>query len=582
MKAQEDRRQKPIVCPTETHGVQFELVRHFLGRMFDGEWGAPGQWQNIAVGAVSLLLPAGILLVREGYLDPRAAMKYRALAAHAATLRAAAIADELSLMTLVFCITGLVALLEWQSLFPSGRDYLALAGKPIRSRQIFAARFLSVLIFSTGIIAAMNLLPSIIAPMEFTGRWQQNTSFLFHMGAQAMASGLACFFVFFAILALQGILLNVLPARWFATVSVYVQGALIAVLLLGGLYSWSIKEWQPATIARLSEFGAWLPPVWFTALHESLIGDGSVFFGAMTARALDATGIALVLSILTYLLSYRRYRKLLLETPVQLTAPRVRRFSLLRLLARNPQQEAVMQFMAKTLARSRSHRIIWLAYIGGAVAIMLNSSIVDGAVFARHGGLKALRFLVLFWPLACSVVIVSGFRHVMAVPSELRANWMFQITESLGRKQWMQAVERFVMLYAVAPVYVVLAPISIYVLGFNMTLRMTILQVLVSLFIFEIKFHSWQQLPFTCSYRPGQRPLVAVLGGYFAVLCVIIPIVSFMIAAAAEIPILYPVYLIWFTFDYVWARKLRRDGWGDSKLLYEDLPDTVLHLGLES
>lgn len=560
----------------ETRGTQFELVRHFLGRMFDGEWGSPGQWKNIGIGAVSLLLPAGVLLIREGYLDSAAAAKYRTLASNATALRAASIADELSLITLVFCITGLIALLEWSSLFPSGRDYLALAGKPVRSRQVFAARFLSVLIFSSGLIAAMNLLPSLVTPAEFG----QHAAFGHAAAMQFAASGLACFFVFFAILALQGVLLNVLPGRWFATASVYAQGALIAVLLLGGLYSWSIKEWPPGTIAKLPQFGAWLPPVWFTGLHEQLTGDPNPFYAAMASRALMVSSAAAALSVLTYLISYRRYRRLLLETPVEVAAPRVHRLSLLRLLARNPQQEAVMQFMAKTLSRSRSHRIIWLAYIGGAIAIMLNSSIVDGALFARHGGLKALRFMVLFWPLACSVVIISGFRHVMAVPSELPANWMFRITESLGRKQWMQAVERFVILYAVAPVYLLLAPVSVTVLGWGMTLRMTVLQVLVSLFIFEVRFHSWQQLPFTCSYRPGQRPLVAVLGGYFAVLCVVIPIVSFMIAAAAEIPVLYPVYLVWFGFDYLWARKLRRDGWGEARLLYEDLPETVLDLGL--
>ena len=41
-----------------------------------------------------------------------------------------------------------------------------------------------------------------------------------------MASCLACFFVFFAILALQGVLLNVLPANLFARLQVFVQGAL--------------------------------------------------------------------------------------------------------------------------------------------------------------------------------------------------------------------------------------------------------------------------------------------------------------------------------------------------------------------
>ncbi len=555
----------------ETHGVQFELVRHFLGRMFDGDWGAPGQWRNLLIGAISLVLPAGVLLVREGYLDPRAASKYRVLAGHADALRAAGIADELSLITLLFCVTGLVALLEWPALFPSRRDYLALAGKPILSRQIFTARFITILLFSSALIGAMNLLPSIIAPIEFPGQG--------HRTAQAEASCLACFSVFFGIVAMQGLLLNLLPARWFARVSIYVQGALIAILLLGGLYSWSIKEWQPSTIARLPEFGAWLPPVWFTALHETLIGDASPFYAQMAARAFTGSGIAALLSVVTYLISYRRFRKLLLETRVEVAAPRARRFSLIRVLSRSPQQEALMEFMAKTMARSRGHRILWLAYIGGAIAIMLNSSIIDGAIFARHGGLKATRFLVLFWPLACSVVMLTGIRHVLSVPSELGANWMFQITESLGRKQWMQATERFVMLYAVAPLYLVLMPVSIYVLGWAMALRMTVLQIMVSLFIFEIRFNSWQQLPFACSYRPGQRPLVVTLGGYLAVLCVVIPIVSVMIAAAAEIPFLYPIYLVWFTFDFLWARRLRREGWGDSKLLYEDLPDAY-DLGL--
>lgn len=107
----------------ETHGVQFELVRHFLRRMFDGEWSSmPGQWRSAAIGAFSLFLPAGILLVREGALDPKYASKYRllAVAAGPAGLRAAAIADELALVTLLICVTGLMALLEWQSLFPAG------------------------------------------------------------------------------------------------------------------------------------------------------------------------------------------------------------------------------------------------------------------------------------------------------------------------------------------------------------------------------------------------------------------------------------------------------------------------------
>ncbi|MGB9455986.1 MAG: hypothetical protein WCB12_08090 [Bryobacteraceae bacterium] len=165
-----------------------------------------------------------------------------------------------------------------------------------------------------------------------------------------------------------------------------------------------------------------------------------------------------------------------------------------------------MDFMAKTLARSRTHRLLWLVYLGAALAVVLNSSIIDEAILVRGGGWnKALRFLVLFWPLACSVVILNGFRHVLSIPAELRANWIFQITESQGRTEGASAVERFVMAYAIAPIYLIVFPVQGYVLGWGMATRLTILQVLISLSIFELLFQSWQKLPFTCSHLPGQN-----------------------------------------------------------------------------
>jgi hypothetical protein len=102
---------------------------------------------------------------------------------------------------------------------------------PVRPRQIFIARFATVLLFSTALVVVMNLLPSIVAPLEFGGRWQKNPSLAVNIGAQAVSSGLGCFFVLFAIVALQGVLLNLLPVRLFARVSVYVQAGLIGAAL---------------------------------------------------------------------------------------------------------------------------------------------------------------------------------------------------------------------------------------------------------------------------------------------------------------------------------------------------------------
>ena len=563
----------------ETRGTTFELVRHFVARLFDGEWSSTaGQWQTVAASAFALLLPAGVLLVRSGSADQDRYLRLSKLASPE-PFRAAALSDELALLTLVFAVTALMAAIQWQSLFPARRDHFALAGLPVSARQIFTARFLSIFLLAVALVVAMNLLPSVLAPLEFSGRWQKNPSLWLNIEAQAASSSLGCFFVLFAIVALQGVMVNVLPPRWFARVSVYVQATLIAAAVLAGLFSWSMRDGTADRLAQLPQFGAWLPPVWFTGMHERLLGDSDLFFAAMARRGLLALLAAVLLALFSYAACYRRYRALLIEAPVILEEAGSRRWSVLRLLARHPQQQAILEFMAKTLARSRAQRVIWLAYVGAAVGIVINSSLID-ARFSGAGTQSVLTFLVLYWPVATSVVLLSGFRHVLRIPAELPANWVFQLTESLGRREWMSAVERFILGYAIVPVYLLVFPLAVYSEGWWMALRMTSLQVLVSLTIFELLFYSWQQLPFACSYTPGKRPLILILGAYFGVLAAAVPAVSLSIRAGSEFLELYAVYLAFFGGIWIWARLRRRDGWGEAKLLYEDLPEGVTDLGI--
>lgn len=550
----------------QTHDARFELVRHFLARMLDGEWSSTrGQWQNVGIGVLTLALPASMLMMRSGSLS-QSKLRLLANLADPAPLRAAHMANELALLTLLFTVMGLVALIQWQNFFPTRRDYLALAGLPVRSSQIFLARFAAVLLFSSTLVVAMNLLPSLTAP---------------HRTAQAAATGLGCFFVLFAIVALQGVMLNLLSANLFARVSSYVQGALIGILILTGLYSWAIRDWPQPLIEKLPVFGTWLPPVWFAGLYQQLSGNADPFLQRMAARGLIAIGAAAALTLVSYVVSYRRYRKLLLEAPVHLEVPSRRQWSLFRLIAANPQQEAVMQFMAKTLTRSRAHRLIWLAYVAAAVGVMLNSSLIDGAMLARsREWSKILKFMLLFWPLGVSVVLLSGLHHVLRVPSELAANWIFRSTESLGRKEWMSAVERFVMLYGVAPIYVLLFPLAVYMLGWPVACRMTVQQVLVSLTIFDVLFNDWQQLPFTCSYTPGKRPLSMLVATWFFVLAMLVPLMALMIRALSEFMSVFLIYFPAFAAIWIWAHRRRRQGWGESKILYEDIPGDMPNLGI--
>jgi hypothetical protein len=198
--------------------------------------------------------------------------------------------------------------------------------------------------------------------------------------------------------------------------------------------------------------------VWFVGLHECLLGDRNQLFAALADRAVAGFAAAILLAAACYVISYKRYRTLLLESPAELSVPRVRQWNIVRLPARKPRQEALMQFMCTTMARSHLHRLMAAAYAGVTAAIVLNSSLLASSALKWSAGwLAALQFAALFWPIAMSVITIPGFRHILATPIELRANWIFQISESQCRADWMAAVERFVIAFAIAPIYLLIS-----------------------------------------------------------------------------------------------------------------------------
>jgi hypothetical protein len=286
----------------------------------------------------------------------------------------------------------------------------------------------------------MNLLPTLVAPFEFSGRWAIDPSIWMALIAQAIAGAGACIFIFFGLVAIQGLILNLAPARWYGRLSLWVQGLLAGALLLVGLRLWAVREWPLETVRRIPEFAAWWPPVWFVGVREHLLGNQDPFWNAMASRGVVALSAVVTLALALYLVSYGRYRKLLLEGPSRDAGAHARRWSLLNLLSRDPQQRAILHFMATTLARSRTHRAIWLAYIGGAAAVLINSSIVDGALMLARRRQAGFGFLLLFWPLACTTILLPGLRHAMSIPSELRALWFFRPRVAEGRLACMRAV----------------------------------------------------------------------------------------------------------------------------------------------
>ncbi len=562
----------------ETRSPLFELFRHFFSTMFDSEmFSVRGQWRTVAINAFALALPAGMVL-----LDPNTAGRYRRLSLLPTPegFRTSLFADEISLLTLLFSISGLFGLLQWQSLFPNRRDYFAFAAMPVRDCEIFGARFASVIAFTLMLVGALNLMPSFGVPFQYAGHWQQ-ASYLQNVVAQAVCSGLGCLCVLFAIVALQGLLLNLLPGRLFIRFSTFIQAVLVAAFFLAAISSWVIGSWRNEIFELAANFGQSFPSVWFAGLYQWLVGSRDAFSIAMATRAIAAFVFAFVLMISVYILSYRRYRRLLVESPVQESMYRSGTWSMLNLLSGDARKLAIIHFIGKTLTRSRQHRLIFLAYFAAAAAIVINSSLATAAAQKWVGNWRqTLGFACLFWPLATSAILLAGLRHVFRIPVELSANWIFQLSEHEGRVAWMAALSRFVVAGVLLPMHLIFLALALIPLGAPLALKMTLLQVLVSLTAFELLFQNWQQLPFACSYVPGKKSLMMILSGWLAVLGFVVPVLSIFIATVAQISELFLFGVVLLGGIWIWARRYRRDGWEINPLSYQDQPETLLSLGI--
>ena len=556
----------------ETHGPRFELLRHFIAHMFDSEISPGREWSRVIVGVLSLALPLGMLLIDQPRdpvgLSPEA-------------LRELAIVDEVAMLTFLMAATGILALLAWQSLFPSRRDYLAFAGMPVRSRHVFGARFLSITMVAVAVSVAMSLLPSVLTPRSFSTRISPGDSLVAQMLARALAAEVATLTMFFAMTALQGVLINALPAHWFKRVSGYAQGVLIAVFFITGLQSWTILGWRQEAHAALRGWASWTPPVWFAGLHHAMSGSHDPFYRAMANRAMAAAAGAILLAVLMYLLAFRRYRALLLESPDQVSSNRDRRWSLMRMIAREPRREAILQFMAKVFSSSRIHRLTLMGYAGGGLAVMINAVLILGvAGKAGEGWHHKLQFIVLYWPIGLTFIALAAVRHAFLIPVDWSSNWIFRLNESQGRRQWMSAVERFVTVFVIAPILLLNLPFAASAFGWPGALRIVAFQALIALGAFEALFNSWQQLPFTCTYVPGKKPLAGLLAGWFAVLGLGVPTLARIVGALSGMWQVFAVYFALFCAVYVWLRRRRRFAWGDAALIYEDRGEEVASLGI--
>jgi hypothetical protein len=288
---------------------------------------------------------------------------------------------------LMMSLIGLLTAFKWPALFPNWRDYRALGALPLRARQIFLAKLLALLMVAAAALILLNAIPSAAFPALTASRWAFPGP---RVKAYALASTAACAFFFFGLVALQGVLLNLLRPRAFGRVTGYLQGLLVALMLVLAVLSFSIQP-RIANLRIEPAWSRWVPPVWFLGLCQAVSADPDPAMRALASRALFALLAAAVLALSAYLLSYHRHRALLIEGASGPAKDR-RPSRLLALLSPQPRQLAVIGFMLQTLLRSSHHRMILMGYGGVAFAVVLSTWLGLGS-FVAPGRLLAAGFV---------------------------------------------------------------------------------------------------------------------------------------------------------------------------------------------
>ena len=142
-------------------------------------------------------------------------------------------------------------------------------------------------------------------------------------------------------------------------------------------------------------------------------------------------------------------------------------------------------------------------YLGVALALILSGfvgSASDGATLAA--GQPTV--LLLSIPLVFSFFALIGLRVLFAVPIELSANWVFQMTELDDKTGYLQGTRNALIVIGLVPLALVTLPAYWVLWGPAAAIGHTLLWVLLGLLLVEALLTAFSKVPFTCSYVPGR------------------------------------------------------------------------------
>ncbi|MFC2165477.1 hypothetical protein ACFLT2_10845 [Acidobacteriota bacterium] len=494
-------------------------------------------------------------------------------------------------MSYLMVLMGIVTVLQWDILFVDHRDFSNLIVLPVKVRIFFASKFVSLCLF-TGLFAVGANALSVTIFALYLPSWQSK-SVLFalqYVLVHLLCSFASCFFIFFISILLIGILQNVLGYKWFHRVSLYIRAILIVafVFLVILFFSETITvSHSMASFPELkdsnSSFFLFFPPMWFTGLYETLLGQTDPFFQRLAQIAVLALVIPTLIFFLSAAMSYKRYLRKMEE-------PKKRRLSFTglrsifnivigRTLLRNSVQRAVCVFFGKTLRKSMLHKMRLASFLAVAVGMML---VVLVSRAAQTKTFSTFDKSLLSIPLILSFFLLVGISRIVNIPASLEANWIFRLTEGRDRKHYSVGLKKGILFFAVGPLYVLLFVFYSVVWNWGEAALHCLYGVAVSFLLIELIFFRFRKIPFTCSYLPGKEKMhmlwVVYIAGFILYVTLLTTLELSFFKNPSRFFIFYAIVLILVITSNVFQNN---SSFRSFDLKFEEKPEPVM-LGLAS
>jgi len=490
--------------------AQFKvLVRHFFHRLFKNDVvDFEDQMKERIIGILAILtIFSGLLAF--GFLS-----KYEWQADEGTSW-----IEKCGIITFFMLIMGLVAVLEWEVLFLDSRDYTNLCSLPVRARTLFTAKFSSLCLFIGLFALSLNLWSTFFFVFYLSRWWHPNPLYalLFSM-IHLMSMLSACFFAFFFTALLIGILMTLLGYKLFNRIRTYIRSFFLIVyvflilMYLRGLYV-GIDQLIPvekikASTSFIQYLYNYFPPLWFTDLYETLLGNTSLPFHGSYNYAL--LGLVLMGSLFYLMtgLSYRGYIKKLgfvQRKRLHLKALKMG-FSRIfdRIFLRNPVQRAIFHFYKNTLNAHMFYKMRLATFISIGIGLILFQIPRQGRDIQALFGINKTMLTI---PIIISFFYLLGLRGVVNMPTSLNANWIFRLTEGEKRRHYFSALRKGIFFLNLLPLHIVLFAFYLFFWDGLTALYHCFYCFVLSVLVMEVFFHRNFKIPFACSYLPGKEKI---------------------------------------------------------------------------